>query len=119
MQLQAFLAATQPRAAESLRLDEDNPTRRQFLARLQGEITKRGVIDVLRHGIKHGPHHIDFFYGTPTPGNRKAEERFAANRFSVTRQLCYSRDETKLALDLCIFINGLADRHIRTQKQSH
>ena len=107
VQLQAFLAATQPRAAESLRLDEDNPTRRQFLARLQGEITKRGVIDVLRHGIKHGPLHIDFFYGTPTPGNRKAEERFAANRFSVTRQLCYSRDETKLALDLCIFINGL------------
>ena len=32
------------------------PTRRKFLARLQGEITKRGVIDVLRNGIKHGPH---------------------------------------------------------------
>ena len=40
-------------------------------------------------------------------GNRKAAERHAANRFSVTRQLRYSRDETKLALDLCAFINGL------------
>jgi type I restriction enzyme R subunit len=58
------------------------------------------VIDVLRKGLKHGPHHVDLFYGTPTPGNTKAEERFRANRFSVTRQLRYSRDGTKLALDL-------------------
>ncbi|RME67196.1 MAG: type I restriction endonuclease subunit R, partial [Verrucomicrobia bacterium] len=64
-------------------------------------------IDVLRHGIKHGPHHIDLFYGTPSPGNPKAGERFAANRFSVTRQLRYSRDETQRALDLALFINGL------------
>ncbi len=27
---------------------------RKFLARLQGEISKRGTIDVLRHGISHG-----------------------------------------------------------------
>jgi type I restriction enzyme, R subunit len=36
-----------------------------------GEIAKRGVIDVLRKGIKHGPAQIDLFYGTPTPGNRR------------------------------------------------
>ncbi|MEZ4733750.1 MAG: type I restriction endonuclease [Caldilineaceae bacterium] len=30
-----------------------------------------------------------------------------ANRFSVTRQFRYSRDETQLALDLGLFINGL------------
>ncbi|MGH9936077.1 MAG: type I restriction endonuclease, partial [Blastocatellia bacterium] len=47
------------------------------------------------------------FYGAPTPANRKAEELFRANIFSVTRQLRYSRDETQLALDLAIFINGL------------
>ena len=86
---------------------EDGPTRRKFLARLQGEISKRGVIDVLRHGVKHGPHQLDLFYGTPSPGNAKAAERYAANRFSVTRQLRYSRDETQRALDLCLFINGL------------
>ena len=47
------------------------------------------------------------FYGTPSPGNAKAAARFAANRFSVTRQLRYSTDETRLSLDLAIFINGL------------
>lgn len=107
IQLCAFLKATQEPLVEAFDLDSDNPTRRKFLARLQGEITKRGTIDVLRHGIKHGPHHVDLFYGTPTPGNTKAEERFAANRFSVTRQLRYSQDETQLALDLGLFINGL------------
>ena len=53
-QLAAFLHGTQPEAAGSLALYDDGPTRRRFLARLQGQIAKRGTIDVLRHGIKHG-----------------------------------------------------------------
>jgi len=106
--LRAFLAATQPDVLEALDLDaEDSPTKRSFLARLQGEITKRGVIDVLRDGINHGPHFVKLFYGTPSPDNPVAVEQHKANRFSITRQLRYSRDETKLALDLCLFINGL------------
>lgn len=31
----------------------------------------------------------------------------AQNRFSITRQLAYSMEETRRALDLCLFINGL------------
>jgi type I restriction enzyme R subunit len=106
-QLSAFLRETQPDTVEAFDLDHDSPTRRKFLARVQGEISKRGSIDVLRRGIKHGPHQLDLFYGTPSTGNMKAQARHAANRFSVTRQLCYSRDETRLALDLGLFINGL------------
>ncbi len=107
VQLRGFLQATQENVLDDLQLSTDGPTRRKFLARLQGEISKRGTIDVLRHGIKHGPLHIDLFYGTPSPGNTKAVQRFAENRFSVTRQLRYSNDETKRALDLGLFINGL------------
>ena len=51
-----FLQATQPEVVEQLGLDADGPKRQQFLARLQGEIAKRGVIDVLRKGIKHQFH---------------------------------------------------------------
>jgi len=107
VQLSRFLSDTQPHVLDALDLDHDSPTRRKFLARLQGEVTKRGTIDVLRHGIKHGAHDIALFYGTPSPGNAKAAERYAANRFSVTRQLRYSRDETQRSLDLGLFINGL------------
>lgn len=49
IQLRAFVAATQPALVSAFDLDEDSPTRQKFLARLQGEIGKWGVIDVLRH----------------------------------------------------------------------
>ncbi len=107
VQLSAFLQATQPKVAKALDLGNDSPTRRSFLARLQGQITKRGTIDVIRKGVRHGPHSIDVFYGTPSAENAKAQARYRLNRFSVTRQLRYSQDQTALSLDLCLFINGL------------
>ena len=107
VQLGTFLHTTQPNTAPALRLDEDCPTRRKFLARLQGEVTKRGTIDVFRNGIKHGPHNLDLFYGTPSAQNETAQRRFRQNQFSVTRQLRYSRDDTQRSLDIGLFINGL------------
>ena len=107
VQLAAFLEGTQLAAAESLALHGDGPTRRKFLVRLQGEITKRGTIDVLRHGVKHGAHDLDLFYGTPSAGNPQAQERFAQNRFTVVRQLRYSQDDAQRALDIALFVNGL------------
>jgi type I restriction enzyme, R subunit len=106
-QLIAFLEETQNHLIEPLDLKNDSATRQKFLARLQGEITKRGTIDVLRKGISHERYETILFYATPTPGNTKAEELFAKNRFSICRQLKYSRNETQLALDMGIFINGL------------
>lgn len=107
VQLAAFLRSTQSEVAEALDLDHDSPTRRKFLARLQGEVSKRGVVDVLRGGIQHGPHRIELFYGSASPGNEQARALYEQNRFTVTRQLRYSRDETQRALDLVLFINGL------------
>ena len=110
-QLFAFLLATQPEEFEKLAIaDASDPkdiNRLKFLARLSAEIGKRGVIDVLRKGIEHGPLQFDLFYGTPSAGNAKAAALHAQNRFSITRQLGYSKDETRRALDLCLFINGL------------
>ncbi len=106
-QLRAFLRATQPITAEALELDRDSATRRAFLARLQGEVTKRGGVAALRNGVQHGPHSVDLYYPTPTPGNTRAADRFALNRFTVTRQLHYSPTDTGRALDLVVFVNGL------------
>ena len=89
VQLKAFLQATQPEVAEAVDLANDGPTRRDFLARLQGEITRRGTIDVFRNGLKHRQHDLDLFYGTPSPGNTAAAERYTLNRFTVTRQVAH------------------------------
>ena len=105
--LYAFLEATQPETAIALSLDTDSTTRSRFLDRLKREIGNRGIIDVLRKGIQHGPHEVTLFYGTPTPGNTLAEERYQQNRFSVTRQLRYSSNNQHLSLDITLFVNGL------------
>lgn len=105
--LTTFLEATQPETAAALDLHTDSPVRRKLLARLQGEITAKGIIDALRKGIKHGPHDITLFYGTPSPGNTRAQELYDLNQFTVVRQLHFSPNQTQLSLDVALFINGL------------
>lgn len=102
-----FLQDTQPEALEKLGVFKYNMKKKQFLNRLQGEIAKRGIIDVLRNGVKIYPANLIMFYLTPSENNVKAKEMFKKNIFSVTRQLQYSTDATRLALDICLFINGL------------
>ncbi len=102
-----FLQDTQPDALEKLGVFKSDLKKKQFLNRLQGEIAKRGIIDVLRNGVKIYPANLIMFYLTPTENNTKAKEMFEKNIFSVTRQLQYSMDATRLALDICLFINGL------------
>ncbi len=102
-----FLNDTQPREMAKLAVNNSDQKKRQFLNRLSGEIAKRGIIDVLRNGVKAYPADLIMFYFTPTENNEKSKQMFEKNIFSVTRQLRYSIDASKLALDLCLFINGL------------
>ena len=106
-QLLLFLESTQPKIVEQLGVGIEGPSRLQFLHRIQGEIGKRGIVDVLRKGIMHGAASIDMFYGMPSAGNKTAVEQFAANRFTVTRQLRYSKVDSANSLDIVVFINGL------------
>lgn len=107
VQLAAFLHATQPELVAPLSLDADTPHRRAFLARVRDEITNRGIIDVLRSGVRHGPHAVTLYFPLPSSGNPQAATRFDRNRFSVTRQLGYSLETASRTLDLALFVNGL------------
>lgn len=102
-----FLKETQPDAVDKLQLETSTQKRAQFLTRVRDEITKRGVIDVLRKGIKAYPASLIIFYMTPSVRNPNAAKLHDHNVFSVTRQLHFSPNDTALALDLCVFINGL------------
>ena len=57
-------------------------------------------MDLLRKGVRHGAHLLSLFHGTPSSGNQQAKERFAQNRFTVTWQFRYSRDETLRVLEI-------------------
>ena len=102
-----FLQDTQPKEMSKLGIFTSDVKKRQFLNRLSGEIAKRGIIDVLRNGVKVYPADLIMFYLTPTENNEQARIMYEKNIFSVTRQLRYSQDAGKLALDVCLFINGL------------
>ena len=105
--LARFVADTQPAVAEALGLRADSSTRHKFFARLQGEIAKHGVVAVLRGGLDYNQHHVDLYYPTPSPGNAKASDQFALNRFTITQQVHYSTTDPGRSLDLVAFVNGL------------
>ncbi|WP_143965640.1 type I restriction endonuclease subunit R [Gordonia zhaorongruii] len=107
MHLALFIELTQPDLVEPLGLATETPARHKFLMRLQSEITRRGVVHVLRNGIDHLGKHVDLYYPTPAPRNSKAAEFFAANRFVITRQVHHSVSNTGDAVDLVAFVNGL------------
>ena len=68
-------------------------------------------------GSSTGPHHLDLFYGTPSPGNAKAAERFAQNRFSVTRQLALQPRREATGSRPGPVHQRPARRHLRAQEQ--
>jgi len=106
-QLMQFLTKTQPDVVDELNIGQPGTSRTKFLERVEGEVARRGVVYVLRKGVKHGPASVTLYYPRSSEGNPTAAANSRANRFSVTRQLRYSLDETKRALDLALFINGL------------
>jgi type I restriction enzyme R subunit len=105
--VERFLTATQQqKVAESLIFASPH-NKRQFLERLKSEITRRGVIDVLRKGVRHNTHHFDMYFPLPSELNATAKQLYADNIFGVVRQLHYSRTDASLALDVAIFLNGI------------
>lgn len=97
-QLFRFLRETQPEEFAKLGIgnfkDSQGMARQKFLARLQGEITRRGVIDVLRHGIKHGALSFDLFYGTPSPERMPRRWSVMRRTASASRGNCTSAETT-------------------------
>lgn len=71
-----FLQDTQPDRLEKLGVFKSDLNKTKFLNRLQGEITKNGIIEVLRRGIKIYPVTLDLFYITPSQENANAKELY-------------------------------------------
>lgn len=78
-----------------------------FLRFVAKEIDHRGVLDVLRNGVKDRGVRIRLAYFRPAHTvPEDALDEYRQNRLSVTRQLRFSEGNTK-ALDLALFVNGI------------
>jgi len=71
-------------------------------------IKKYGVLHLLRKGLEVDDAHFTLLYQLPLASSSQTiKDRFEQNRFSVTRQLRYSKDNPREEIDLVLFINGL------------
>jgi type I restriction enzyme, R subunit len=87
--------------------DQDTAMR-QFALRVAAEIDSRGVLDVLRQGVKDRGVQIDLAYFRP--GHTLAAgalDEYNANVLSVTRQLHFSFRDPSQSVDSAFFVNGL------------
>lgn len=102
-----FVQSTQPTEWAKLRQQYGESARSKFLYRLCEQIEKRGTLDVLRKGFKDVGARFQLVFFRPASGlNAETQRLYAANIFSVVRQLYFSQKDRK-SLDLAIFINGL------------
>lgn len=102
-----FLNDTQMQKMDELHILESEIEKKKFLDRLSKKISDNGVITIIRSGFKYKNHTLVFYMVRPSEGNAEAKEAYESNIFSVTRQLRYSEEYGRMALDLCLFLNGL------------
>lgn len=105
--LRQFLEETQREKVERTRIFANEPNTRKFFERLRNQITQRGVVDVIRHGVDHNATKFLLYYPTPIGGNVAAAAQYRQNKFSVVRQLHYSQNTPSLSVDMVLMLNGL------------
>lgn len=102
-----FVYATQPQEWEKLKAQHGADVKQKFLQRLASEITKRGTLDVLRKGIKDSGCKFQMAFFKPSTGlNQDTQKLYAANQFTIIRQLKFS-EKSEQSLDMGLFLNGI------------
>ena len=102
-----FIQETQPETYQRLEIQYGGDTPTKLLDRVSKQIEHRGVLDVLRKGIRDRGCNFDLTYFRPSSGmNPEHQELYDQNRFSLIRQLKYSKRNEK-SVDMVLFLNGL------------
>ena len=106
-ELLQFIQNTQLTKYKRLEREYGAETPEKLLYRIGVQIERRGVLDVLRKGVKDRGCSFDLTYFRPSSGMNPDHQRlYAMNRFALIRQLKYSQRNEK-SLDMALFLNGL------------
>lgn len=102
-----FIAETQPKEWAKLAEHHGERLQEKFFKRLDEEIQARGLLDVLRNGVKDNGCSFQLAYFQPTSlRNPEIALLFTANILSVMRQVKYSTKNDN-SIDMVLFLNGL------------
>lgn len=102
-----FVTSSQPEAWEKLVEQYGEAVTERFLARLDGEITERGLLDVLRKGVRDRGVTVRLAFWQPQNDlNPELVTEYNHNTLSVMRQVKYS-EKSENSIDMGLFLNGL------------
>ncbi|MPZ67988.1 MAG: DEAD/DEAH box helicase [Actinobacteria bacterium] len=102
-----FAQASQPKEWDRLKSHYGDEVRERFAKRVASEVEKRGLIDVLRKGVKDAGVKFEMYHPRPPSTlNPDLQTLYEANLFSVIRQLRYSTSNEN-SIDVVLFLNGL------------
>jgi len=102
-----FIRSTQPEQWGRLQEIYDVDTENKILARISSEISKRGVIDVLRNQVVDRGVYLNLCYFEPKSDlNPDHLKLYRSNQFTLVRQLHYS-EQNENSIDMVLFLNGL------------
>ena len=102
-----FIRDTQPEGYDRLRQQYGDATDDTVARRISDETRKRGTLDVLRRGVRDRGVTLRLVFFRPSSGlNPEHDALYRRNRFTVVRQLRYSRENDN-SLDLALFVNGV------------
>lgn len=103
-----FLETTQGKELTKLKNRNPGDWQRKILERFDRLIKKNGVLHLLKKGLAVDDAFFALMYPAPLASSAaKVHENFAANIFSVTRQVRYSQTNPGEEIDMVLFINGL------------
>ena len=106
-ELLRFIRASQPEEYRKLEYQHGAQTPEKLLNRIGAQIERRGVLDVLRKGVKDRGCNFNLTYFRPSSGMNPDHQRLhALNRLALIRQLKYSQRDGN-SLDMALFLNGL------------
>lgn len=105
--LRTFLESTQRDKVQRARIYDSEVNTRKFYERLRGQITQRGIVDVLRQGVEHNATKFILYFPTPLDANLQAQALYRNNHFCCVRQLHYAKQHPELSIDIVLMLNGL------------
>lgn len=104
-----FLSSTQSEVVDTLKRRYGDMFETRLFKRIFDQIKKKGIVHVLRNGVKEGEFKLTLYYKKPASSklNMTAVKNYQSNIFSVMRQVHYSKKTPNKSLDMVLFINGL------------
>ena len=104
-----FLETTQADELDKLKRNSAVDWQRKILERFDRLIKKHGILHLLKKGLAVDDAFFNLMYPAPlASSSQSVQDDFAANIFSVTRQVRYSLAKLGQEIDMVLFINGIA-----------